>query len=425
MGVYIFQCKLGWIKVGHYKVTEKHPNVYYRVAGRGFYSCNAPLELKELLTFFDLSLLKWYPNLTLAAEKNIHHTLWGSDTPPPTGEFHRVCLLDTVISMCEKMGGKEKKVTDHEKMEAKQWAKQLNKRSGVPRNLNYTPEEDDILLTWIDTHVEMSPTGLEMWRLAVKRNLLEGRRSAQSMLDRMKRIRKVEKKVDNEDYECARLASQERREQKEDEEDYKFACLASQERRQQKEDEEDYEFARLASQDRREKREKRADEENEKIASKISQKQEASLELLSQKKLKKIPLSANNGYMLSGEDSAAAAAGTAGTAAAATKKQTPPVIVIGRKRQRHVACVTTHVAHVAHVARQEEEHPYVKSLRENKKRRRKEEETKKKNNENHRRNEKRDVVMVVRLEEEKKEKDNKTKEYFKRRFPLRKDDDCD
>lgn len=51
MGVYVFESTHApWIKVGHHKITASRPNVYYRVARRGFYSCVHPKELEGRLT---------------------------------------------------------------------------------------------------------------------------------------------------------------------------------------------------------------------------------------------------------------------------------------------------------------------------------------------------------------------------------------
>ena len=44
MGVYFFACAAGYVKVGHHRVTAARPNVYYRVARRGFQSCVHPVQ---------------------------------------------------------------------------------------------------------------------------------------------------------------------------------------------------------------------------------------------------------------------------------------------------------------------------------------------------------------------------------------------
>lgn len=60
MGVYVFRSHHApWIKVGHHAATLKRPNVYYRVARRGFYSCIHPAELAGKLSIDDVALLAW------------------------------------------------------------------------------------------------------------------------------------------------------------------------------------------------------------------------------------------------------------------------------------------------------------------------------------------------------------------------------
>ena len=64
MGVYIFRSTRGdWIKIGHHKLTPSRPNVYYRIARRGFHSCVHPTELAAFLDAEHFELVRWYPSL--------------------------------------------------------------------------------------------------------------------------------------------------------------------------------------------------------------------------------------------------------------------------------------------------------------------------------------------------------------------------
>jgi len=77
MGVYVFQsrCVGAWVKVGHHRVTERRPNVYYRIVPRGFYSCVRPQELGDRVGMGDVALVAWYPDLHEKDEKRIHSIL--------------------------------------------------------------------------------------------------------------------------------------------------------------------------------------------------------------------------------------------------------------------------------------------------------------------------------------------------------------
>jgi len=76
MGIYIIKSiHSDWIKVGHHKITEKRPSVYYRYINRGFYSCKCPQEIKGKVGFNDLELLYWFENLDIENEINLHKQL--------------------------------------------------------------------------------------------------------------------------------------------------------------------------------------------------------------------------------------------------------------------------------------------------------------------------------------------------------------
>ena len=77
MGVYVFRSRYvgSWVKVGHHRVTERRPNVYYRIVPRGFYSCVRPQALGDRVGMCDVALIAWYPDLHEKDEKRIHSIL--------------------------------------------------------------------------------------------------------------------------------------------------------------------------------------------------------------------------------------------------------------------------------------------------------------------------------------------------------------
>lgn len=76
MGIYIIKSlHSNWIKVGHHKVTEKRPSVYYRFIHRGFYSVVRPKEIKDRVSFNDLQLICWFKNLDIEDEEKLHEQL--------------------------------------------------------------------------------------------------------------------------------------------------------------------------------------------------------------------------------------------------------------------------------------------------------------------------------------------------------------
>lgn len=115
MGVYVFSV-LGteWIKVGHHRVTPSRPNVYYRVARRGFYSCVHPKGL--LLDVGDLELLRWYPTLGTQDERLAHRSCLAA-----CGEFHPRSDLPRVLACLDARGAAEP-VTDDDRDQALAWA---------------------------------------------------------------------------------------------------------------------------------------------------------------------------------------------------------------------------------------------------------------------------------------------------------------
>lgn len=76
MGVYIIKSiHSEWIKIGHHKITARRPTVYHRYINRGFYSCICPEEIKDKVSFNDVKLLYWFPNLDINDERKIHDEL--------------------------------------------------------------------------------------------------------------------------------------------------------------------------------------------------------------------------------------------------------------------------------------------------------------------------------------------------------------
>ena len=76
MGIYIIKSlHSNWIKIGHHKITDRRPSVYYRFINRGFYSIICPEEIKDRVSFNDLQLIYWYKNLDLSDEKKLHKQL--------------------------------------------------------------------------------------------------------------------------------------------------------------------------------------------------------------------------------------------------------------------------------------------------------------------------------------------------------------
>ena len=119
MGVYIFESReCPWIKIGHHKLSLKRPNVYYRVAGRGFHSCRHPLELENRLDMDNFNLVAWYPTLTVKDEKSIHKKC---RTTESCGEFHPKSCLPFAIVECSTRG-EHQNVSHTDKMNAILWA---------------------------------------------------------------------------------------------------------------------------------------------------------------------------------------------------------------------------------------------------------------------------------------------------------------
>lgn len=120
MGVYVFRCRHApYVKLGHHKVTASRPNVYYRVAGRGFHSCAHPRALDGKLSIDDLELLAWYPALTRRDEGALHR-LHRSDAS--VGEFHPADAADAILRACDARAPRVP-VSAADRAQALAWAK--------------------------------------------------------------------------------------------------------------------------------------------------------------------------------------------------------------------------------------------------------------------------------------------------------------
>ena len=117
MGVYIFEVKnTDWIKIGHHKLSPRRPNVYYRVARRGFHSCVHPAELHGKLDEDDLELLYWFPALTKREERCAHRSCAVSH-----GEFHSKADLARAVA-CLQQHGTAEPVSPSARLAALRWA---------------------------------------------------------------------------------------------------------------------------------------------------------------------------------------------------------------------------------------------------------------------------------------------------------------
>ena len=121
MGVYVFGVvDTDWIKVGHHRITSARPNVYYRVARRGFHSCVHPPELQHhRLDVECLELLHWYPALGRREERLAHRACRVS-----CGEFHARSDLVHVVACLNGFGTAEE-VPESDRIAALRWAKKV------------------------------------------------------------------------------------------------------------------------------------------------------------------------------------------------------------------------------------------------------------------------------------------------------------
>jgi hypothetical protein len=101
MGVYIIKSiHSDWIKVGHHLITKRRPSVYYRYINRGFYSVIRPKEIKDKVSFNDLELIYWFPNLNILDETKLHKQL--KLLYKYNGEWYKYENLDDIVNIIYK-----------------------------------------------------------------------------------------------------------------------------------------------------------------------------------------------------------------------------------------------------------------------------------------------------------------------------------
>jgi hypothetical protein len=125
MGVYIIKSlHADWFKLGHHKISERRPNVFYRYINRGFYSCKCPEEIKNKVGFDDLQLIYWFINLDINDEHNIHSQL--KQNFHNMGEWYKYSDLEKIVTIIEnEYNGITKMPTIEEYNYAKKWCNNL------------------------------------------------------------------------------------------------------------------------------------------------------------------------------------------------------------------------------------------------------------------------------------------------------------
>ena len=127
--MYIFNVMDKYIKVGHHKITRKRPNVWFRVAGRGFNSCVSPLDIKDHRSVSDLELIGWYPNINITQERVFHRSMRGQPGHV-CGEWYAYSYLLQVKQKIETdLKGVETAVDPRGKSIALDWAGKRKRRN--------------------------------------------------------------------------------------------------------------------------------------------------------------------------------------------------------------------------------------------------------------------------------------------------------
>ena len=131
MGIYIIKSKYNnWIKIGHHKVTKRKPNAYFRYINRGFYSCSCPKEIEDKVSFNDLELIYWFPNLNIKIERELHLYLKNNNTLYlcNKGEWYNELNIDEIKNILEKQyNGVIYKLNENDLLLAQTWCKKINK----------------------------------------------------------------------------------------------------------------------------------------------------------------------------------------------------------------------------------------------------------------------------------------------------------
>ena len=128
MGIYIIKSlHSDWIKIGHHKITNRRPSVYYRFINRGFYSVICPIEIKDKVSFNDLKLIYWFDNLDINDEKKLHKQL--RTTYQYEGEWYKYEHINDITNIINKdYNGILKMPTIDEYNDALKWCNNLNNR---------------------------------------------------------------------------------------------------------------------------------------------------------------------------------------------------------------------------------------------------------------------------------------------------------
>ena len=128
MGIYIIKSLHSkWIKIGHHLITDKRPSVYYRFINRGFYSVFRPNEIKDRVSFNDLQLIYWFPNLCMSDERKLHkqlRLLYGYN-----GEWYNYDYCDEILNIIYKdYNGYLEMPTNEDLNDALIWKDKLDKK---------------------------------------------------------------------------------------------------------------------------------------------------------------------------------------------------------------------------------------------------------------------------------------------------------
>jgi hypothetical protein len=131
MGIYIVKSlHSDWIKIGHHKITDKRPSVYYRFINRGFYSTYRPPELKDKVSFNDVELIYWFENLNMKDEKKLHKKL--RTLYYHIGEWYKYENIDNIINVIhEDYNVISKMPTIEDYNDARKWCDKLHKNSKI------------------------------------------------------------------------------------------------------------------------------------------------------------------------------------------------------------------------------------------------------------------------------------------------------
>ena len=126
MGIYIIKSlHSDWIKIGHHKITNRRPSVYYRFINRGFYSVICPIEIKDKVSFNDLKLIYWFDNLDINDEKKLHKQL--RTTYQYEGEWYKYEHINDITNIIYKdYNGILKIPTIDEYNDALKWSNKFN-----------------------------------------------------------------------------------------------------------------------------------------------------------------------------------------------------------------------------------------------------------------------------------------------------------